>query len=156
VRRRGRIAKTVFRTVALTTAAFALGSCGYLVILHDPLTAHEHNDLGVAYETQGQLDSARREYRRALKLEPGMSRARVNLGNVEAARGRWSAAEKLYRRALADSVTDADAMNNLAVALLRRGKPGEAQRMAEQAVAIGGERDSIYRATLEEIRAAKR
>src|SRR6185436_20783039 len=97
----------------------ALGSCSHLVMLHDPLTAHEHNDLGVAYESTGKLDAAAHEYRRALSLDSGMSRARVNLGNVEAARGKWSSAEKHYRRALTDSVTDADAMNNLAVALLR-------------------------------------
>jgi len=126
-------------------------------MLHDPLTAHEHNDLGVAYESTGKLDAAAHEYRRALSLDSGMSRARVNLGNVEAARGKWSSAEKHYRRALTDSVTDADAMNNLAVALLRRGKRlDEARALAERAVASGGPRDSIYRATLEEIRAASK
>lgn len=126
-------------------------------MLHDPLTASEHNDLGVAYEASHRLNSAAREYRRALSLDPGMSRARVNLGNVEAARGRWAAAEQCYRQALRDSTTDADAMNNLAVALLRRGKRlDEARAFAERAVAMGGARDSIYRATLEEIRTAKR
>ena len=141
---------------ALVTA-LALGGCGHLVVLHDPLTASEHNDLGVAYETSGRLSAAAREYRRALSLEPRMSRARVNLGNVEAARGRWFSAEKCYRQALRDSTTDADAMNNLAVALMRRGKRlDEARALAERAIAVGGARDSIYRATLEEIRAAKR
>ena len=151
----GRGGRHLLKGAALGVAALTLGSCGYLVILHDPLTANEHNDLGVAYENGGKIDLARQEYRKALKLEPGMSRTRVNLGNVEAARGKWSAAEKHYRRALTDSTTDADAMNNLAVALLKRGRKGEALRMAEKAVATGGARDSIYRATLDEIRAAK-
>lgn len=135
----------------------ALGGCGHLVVLHDPLTASEHNDLGVAYEASGRLSAAAREYRRALSLDSRMSRARVNLGNVEAARGRWFSAEQCYRQALRDSTTDADAMNNLAVALMRRGKRlDEARALAERAVASGGARDSIYRATLEEIRTAKR
>ena len=84
-----------------------------------------------------------------------MVRARVNLGNTEAARGEWRRAEKCYRRALADSANDADALNNLAIALIRQsGSSAEAVALAERAVALGGERDSIYRATLEEARNA--
>lgn len=128
--------------------------CSHIVILHDPLTAAEHGDLGVAYESTGKLDLAAREYRRSLKLDPRQSRTRVNLGNVQAAQGHWRSAEKSYRRALADSATNADAMNNLAVALLRQGRRGtEARALAERAIAAGGERDSIYRATLAEVNA---
>src|SRR5258708_17487583 len=109
--------------IALMLAAVpTLVGCAHFVVLHDPLTSVEHNDLGVAYESRGQLDLAAREYRKALSLDAHQSRARVNLGNVEAANGRWSRAEKCYRRALADSSTDADAMNNLAIALLRQGR----------------------------------
>jgi Flp pilus assembly protein TadD len=139
---------------AVLALALSCG-CGHLVVLHDPLTANEHNDLGVAYESRGELDHAAKEYKHALKLDPKLSRTRVNLGNVEAARGRWSKAEHCYRAALVDSATDADAMNNLAIALLRQGRnAAEARSLAERAVAIGGARDSIYRATLEEARAA--
>jgi Flp pilus assembly protein TadD len=136
--------------------ALALAGCSHIVVLHDPLTAGEHNDLGLAYETRGQLDLAAQEYRQALRLDSHLVRARVNLGNVEAANGRWSSAEVCFRRALADSATDWDAMNNLAVALLRQGRRlDEARALAERAVAAGGERDSIYRATLAEVRAGK-
>ncbi len=141
----------------LVAAAPALAGCAHIVVLHDPLTASEHNDLGVAYESRGQLDRAATEYRRALRLDPRASRVRVNLGNVEAAKGRWPEAEKCYRRALRDSTTNWDAMNNLAIALLRRGRRlDEARALAERAVASGAERDSIYRATLAEVRAAAR
>ena len=48
-------------------------------------------------------------------------------------------------------------MNNLAVALLRqRRRLDEAHALAERAVAAGGERDSIYRATLAEVDSAGR
>jgi Tfp pilus assembly protein PilF len=145
------------RAAALACAVFALAGCSHLVILHDPLTAPEHNDLGVAYESGGRPDLARREYRRALKLDPTLVRARVNLGNLEAAAGRWSKAEGQYRRALRDQPEDADALNNLAVALLRQHRGlEEARRLSERAVAAGGARDSIYRATLDEVRAAAR
>ena len=144
--------------IALTLSVVtALTGCAHLVVLHDPLTASEHNDLGVAYEASGQLDLAAGEYRRALRLDSHQARARVNLGNIEAAKRRWGRAESCYRRALGDSSTDYDAMNNLAIALLRQGRRlDEARALAERAVAAGGERDSVYRATLAEVNSACR
>jgi len=154
VRRRAR--RACIATLALA-ATLAVGACGHLVMLHDPLTADEHADLGAAYEARGQLDLAGHEYKRALKMNPAHHNARFNLGNVEAARSRWPEAEKCYRRALRDSSDDADAMNNLAIALLRQGrKLDEARALAERAVAAGGARDSVYRATLAEVEAARR
>lgn len=150
-------------TIRLAIAALALASvaplaaCSHFVVLHDPLTASEHNDLGVAYESTGQLDLAASEYRRALRLDPHRAQARVNLGNVEAARGRWRSAEKCYRRALTDSSTNVDAMNNLAIALLRQDRQlDEARALAERAVAAGSGRDSVYRATLAEVISGQR
>jgi len=142
--------------VLLFVSVAALASCAHFVVLHDPLTASEHNDLGVVYESAGQLDLAAAEYRHSLKLDSHQSRARVNLGNIEAARGRWRGAEKCYRRALADSSTNVDAMNNLAIALLRQDRQlDEARALAERAVAAGSERDSIYRATLAEVKSGQ-
>lgn len=150
-------------TFPLALAALALAAvtplagCAHLVVLHDPLTASEHNNLGVAYEMKGELDLAASEYRHALRLDPHRAEARVNLGNVEAARGRWRSAEQCYRRALADSSTDVDAMNNLAIALLRQDRRlDEARALAERAVATGSGRDSVYRATLAEVKSARR
>jgi len=145
------IARPALVALALVMSGAASG-CAHLVLLHDPLTASEHNDLGVAYESSGQLDLAGKEYRKALRLDPQLNRARVNLGNIEAANGKWKRAERCYRRALRDSTTNYDAMNNLAVALLRQGRQlDEARSLAERAVAAGGERDSLYRATLAEV-----
>jgi Flp pilus assembly protein TadD len=137
--------------VAALAAALFLGGCAHLVVLHDPLTASEHNDLGVAYESSGQIELASREYRKSLSLDSHQSFVRVNLGNLDAARGRWSSAEKFYRRALRDSSTNADAMNNLAVSLLRQSRHrDEARTLAARAVVAGGERESLYRETFEE------
>jgi Flp pilus assembly protein TadD len=144
------------RHAVLALTAPLIAGCSHIVILHDPLTAAEHNDLGYSYETGGNTDLARREYRKALKLDPHLVRARVNLGNVEAGAGRWSAAEDHYRRALRDAPADADALNNLAVALLRQGRDlAEAESLAARALRADGGRDSIYRATLAEVRAAR-
>lgn len=138
-------------------AAALLGGCAHLVMLHDPLTASEHNDLGVSYEASGSRELAAKEYRKALSLEPHDARARVNLGNLAAAEGNWKVAEKSYRRALRESANDGDAINNLAVALLKQGRHlDEAAALARRAVSLGGDRDSVYRATLAEVEAAGR
>jgi Tfp pilus assembly protein PilF len=143
------------RVVALAVAVMCASGCAHFVILNDPLSAAEHNDLGVSYESRGENDLARQQYQAALHKDPSLVRARVNLGNTEAARGQWARAEHCYRRALADSANDADALNNLAIALLRQSRnTSEARALAERAVAIGGARDSIYQATLAEARAA--
>jgi tetratricopeptide (TPR) repeat protein len=150
----GRRAPALVAHLGLIAIA-ALG-CSHIVVLHDPLTAPEHNDLGVVYESQGRLDLAAREYRRALKIDPRYGRARVNLGNTEAAAGRWATAEREYRRALVDLPGDPDPPNDLAVALLRQGKDlAVAESLAVRAVALAGGRDSLYRATLAEVRAAR-
>jgi tetratricopeptide (TPR) repeat protein len=137
-------------------ALVLLCSCSRIVILYDALGAAEHNDLGVAYERQGQAELAAQEYRRALRRDPAFIRARVNLGNLDAAAGRWAEAERTYRRALKDAPDDPDALNNLAMALLRQGrKLDEAEALALRAVTAAGAADSIPKATLAEVRAAR-
>jgi Flp pilus assembly protein TadD len=141
--------------VACLALAASLAGCSHIVVLHDPLTAEERCDLGLAYEREGRLDLAAREYRKALGRDAGLVRARVNLGNVRAAQGRFRDAERCYRRALRDAREDGDALNNLAAVLVRqRRRLDEAERLARRAVERGG-RDSLYRATLEEVRAAR-
>ena len=143
--------------IAAAGLAALVCGCGHLVVLHDPLSAAEHNDLGVAYEARGDLGLAAREYRRALRLESRLTRARVNLGNVWARQGRWGDAEACYRRALRNDPGDADALNNLALALLRQGGDlAEAEALARRAIERCGQPDSLYQSTLAEVRAARR
>lgn len=44
----------------------------------DPTYASAFNNLGIAYENQGDLDKARTAYERALELEPGNAMIRQN------------------------------------------------------------------------------
>ena len=162
---RSRVATRITRRVTPTSAlpvliaalVFTLASgCGHIVVLNDPLSAAEHNDLGVAYERRGEWDLAAREYRRALEVDAEFARARVNLGNIAAQRQRWAEAEGHYRRALPDLPEDPDVRNNLAVALMRQRRHlDEAERLALDAVARAGAQDSLYRATLAEVRLAR-
>jgi len=138
--------------------AVCISGCGRIAILTDPLSAAEHNDLGVAYEKKGERELAEREYRRALAHDRHFARARVNLGNCAAARGEWSDAEREYRRALQDMPGDPDARNNLAFAMLRRGRANqEAEWLARSAVALAPSpaADSTYRTTLDELLRAR-
>jgi len=90
-----------------------------LIVLEDPLTAAEHVELGVAYERKGELDLARREYERALRMDGKFYRARVNLGNVFLAKKEFGKAREEYLLALELRPGDAEATNNLSwVAIL--------------------------------------
>lgn len=141
--------------LAALAIGLALAGCSRIIVLHDPLTPAERLDLGVAYERQGQDALAAEQYRRVLRRDRSQWRAHFNLGNVAARRGRMDEAERCYRRALARAPGEPDVMNNLAVALSARGRRDEAREWARRAVAVGGARDSVYRATLAEIDAPR-
>ena len=44
-----------------------------------PWNARAHNNLGYAYQVDGRVDEAEREYRYALIMQPGYAKARLNL-----------------------------------------------------------------------------
>jgi len=106
-----------------------------IIVLNDPLDAHQHNDLGVAYEQRGEFDLAGREYRRAAELDKGWALPLINLGNIAARSAEWQGATEHYQAALARQPDNAEAMNNLAWALAQAGRPEEALPWAQQAVA---------------------
>ena len=93
-----------------------------IIVLEDPLTAAEHVELGVAYERKGELDLARREYERALRMDGKFYRARVNLGNVFLAKKEFGKAREEYLRALELRPGDAEATNNLSWAAILSGE----------------------------------
>ena len=99
-----------------------------IIVLTDPLTAEEHLALGVAYERNGELDMAIREYERALRKEKDFFQARVNLGNAWLAKKEYGKAEEEYRKALEVRPGDPEATNNLAWAAIFSG-----ERMEEAA-----------------------
>lgn len=107
-----------------------------IVILDDPLSAQEHNDLGVVYEQKGMYDLAEKEYRLAIDKEKGWAVPWFNRGNLAYRRGDPSEAEKMYRKALTLDRANPDIMNNLAEVLIDRGQREEAKRLIDRALAI--------------------
>jgi tetratricopeptide (TPR) repeat protein len=100
-------------------AVLALAGCALLPPAPpDPLSAEEHNELGVAYYRRGEYEAAAREFRAATSRRPGFTRALVNLGDAQLALGAVEAAIDAYEHARATSPDDPGVANNLAWALL--------------------------------------
>ncbi len=72
----------------------------------DPDNASGHNDLGVLYLNDGQMEKARAEFERAAMLQPGMTMAHVNLSFALLALDRPGDAEASARKALEIAPTD--------------------------------------------------
>jgi len=95
-----------------------------------------HNNLGLVYRQEGDLDRAEHHFREALARRPGLAPAWVNLGNLRMARGDPAGAAEAYREALARLPDAAEAHYNLGLALARLGRLEEALPRFEEAVRI--------------------
>ena len=141
-------------------AALALGlalvGCAAAGPPRDPLTADEHNDLGVAYFERNEPRRALGEFERAVGLRPGWARALVNLGDARLAVGDVGGAIEAYGRAVAIAPDDPGAANNLAWALLQDPvRWPEAEPIIEGALARRPEPRGYYLDTLGALRLRK-
>jgi len=101
------------------------GGCGSLqssLFMKDPLTAEEHNNLGVIYEREGKNDLAIREYKKAISGDSSLVTPLVNLGNVYFKQGEFTESEKSYKKALELDDTNLEAANNLTSLYLETGE----------------------------------
>ena len=106
----------IFRPIFFMLCILSTG-CASLqgsIFMEDPLTAEEHNNLGVIYEREGKLELAIREYKRAINSDNTLVTPIVNLGNVYSKQGEYTNAEKYYKKALTKEGTNLEAANNLA------------------------------------------
>ncbi|NWF92621.1 MAG: tetratricopeptide repeat protein [Syntrophaceae bacterium] len=125
-----------------------------IVTVRDPLTPEEHLNLGVAYERNGELDLAIREYELALKRLPV---AYLYLGNAYLLKNEFKIASDYYRKAIEKDPNNADAHNNLAwLYYLRRENLDEAENLALRALELNPQKESLYRDTLHKIQELKR
>jgi len=126
----------VGRVFVVVLVLLALAGCATpkIVVLSDPLDAREHNDLGVAHESSGELDLAMKAYETAAAKDRSWDQPLINLGNVHAASGAWREAAASYRQALKRNAENPEAMNNLAYALLNLDAVPEALDWSTRAV----------------------
>lgn len=146
------IARSYSPLAALLFAVLLAGGCSRvpkIIVLHDPLSAEEHIELGLAYERKGELDPAGREYEKALGKDPRSFRARVNLGNVRLAAKDYGRAREEYLKALELRPGDAEAANNLAWAdILSGGDVRDALARMEAVLSSPGVRSATLMDTL--------
>ena len=118
--------------------SIALWSCSMpqIVILDDPLSADEHNDLGVVYENKGMFDLAEKEYLKAIKQKNDWAVPFFNLGNLYYRKDNLDKAERSFRRALRIDPKNPDVLNNLAYILYEKGRLAEAKELIDQALTI--------------------
>jgi tetratricopeptide (TPR) repeat protein len=112
----------------------------------EPRLPSAHYEMGRALAAAGDAPGAEREYRLALRGDPGHAPAHNNLGNLLLAAGRTDEAIEHYRLALAREPGRASSTHNLAVALraraealAREGRAEEAQAALAEAASLAGE-----------------
>ncbi len=95
-----------------------------------------HNNLGRIHLRNGQLDKARREFEKALELDPDNAEALLNIGAIHRAEGRVPEAEHFAKRALQVDPNSIGALSQLAEIKRDQDELGEAIRLFEEALAI--------------------
>ena len=93
-----------------------------IIVLHDPLSADEHLQLGSIYESQGKTELAREQYRTATVQDGKHARAWMLYGDLSFRMGDPAEAERAYDRALELDPQNGDLYNNLAWVAVQQGK----------------------------------
>ncbi|HQL91089.1 MAG TPA: tetratricopeptide repeat protein [Syntrophales bacterium] len=138
--------KSILLLVVLILAGCAVPK---IVILDDPLTAQQHNDLGVAYEEKGDFGLAEKEYEKALKKNREWVIPYLNLGHLYYRQDQLDRAENILREGLRAKGDHPDLLNNLAWVLMEKGRLEHAQYLIDKAIAIEDKEE--YRDTRREI-----
>ena len=94
------------------------------------------NKIGIAYHQMLQLDAARRNYEKAIKLNPQYSEAINNLGTVYYAHKSYRKAISHYKRALKLSPNSASVYSNLGTAYFARKRYKEAAETYQKALEL--------------------
>ncbi len=120
-----------------------------IVVFDDPLTAEQHNDLGVAYEEKGDLGLAEKEFEKALKKNREWVIPYLNLGHLYYRQDKLDRAEHILREGLRAKGDHPDLLNNLAWVLMEKGRLEHAQYLVDKAIDIEDKEE--YRDTRREI-----
>lgn len=132
--------------VGLVTAVFAWQTYARQEVFRDAFTYWgdgtrdarfapvAHVNLGQLHEAAGRLEDARREYLRALELDPDIPKAHNNLGVVAMKLGDSDAGVRHFNEEVRRHPTNAEAWYNLGLAAENRGRPNEARGYYERAI----------------------
>ena len=95
---------------------------------------HGHLLLGLTLLQQRQLDAAHVEFEAALRIDPTLHDARVNLGVSDLLTGRLTEAERQFQIVLAERPDDAGANYHLGLIWSTQGRDADAERAFERAI----------------------
>lgn len=114
---------TFGRKAIIITAVIFLSGCSLprIIILHDPLSAGEHDKLGLIYEAQGKLDLALEQYQEALKQDKKHVPSLLLLGDLLYRTKEYAGAESALTKAVDLDPKNGDACNNLAWIYIQTG-----------------------------------
>ena len=84
-----------------------------IIILHDPLSPEEHNNLGRIYESQNNFEKAMQQYHTALKKDPNFVPSLLLLGDLSYRLKKYSEAETAYKKAIKLQPENGDIYNDL-------------------------------------------
>jgi Tfp pilus assembly protein PilF len=130
-------------------AACAMPKIPQIIVIDDPLTAEQHNDLGVAYEEKGDFALAEKEYEKAIKRNREWVIPYLNLGHLYYRQDKLDQAERALREGLRVKGDHPDLLNNLAWVLMEKGNLENAKALIDKAIAIEDKEE--YRDTRQEI-----
>ncbi|MEK0177765.1 MAG: tetratricopeptide repeat protein [Oscillatoriales cyanobacterium] len=99
-----------------------------------------YNNLGNLLKDEGDLTSAEKAYKAALKIDPNFATGHYNLGLTLKAGGNLADAIAYYRQAIKIDPEHAEAHQNLAVALLKIGKMPESLAEFKKAIVLHEQR----------------
>ncbi|OGF58681.1 MAG: hypothetical protein A2Y62_06995 [Candidatus Fischerbacteria bacterium RBG_13_37_8] len=114
------IKKRLFTKILMMLFLAAQMGCVRFIILHDTLTAEEHNDLGVAYLKEKEFEAAEKEFKRAIKKDRYYWLAYYNIGTLYLQINKEKEAEHYFYKAIVYNHECADAYNNLALTELKQ------------------------------------
>jgi tetratricopeptide (TPR) repeat protein len=114
------------------------------VVRKSPFKVRPHNNLGEAYQTQGRLDDAVKEYQTAINLKPDYADTRYNLGVVYLRQGRLDDAVRENQTAIKLKPDHADAYHSLGVAYHVQGRLDEAVREYRTAINLRADYADVH------------
>ncbi len=106
------------RALGFALALFLVSNVG-LPAMSSEWNSDAHHDLGYHYQSQGRLDDARAQYRRALELDPNNLEAANNLAGLLIEAGQGLEALPLYQRVLRDFPDDRGVKSNVGTLYFR-------------------------------------
>jgi Tfp pilus assembly protein PilF len=133
----------------LLLAACAMPKIPQIIVIDDPLTAEQHNDLGVAYEQKGEFDLAGKEFEKAIKINKDWVIPYLNLAHLYYRQDKLDQSEATLREGLRIKGDHPDLLNNLAWVLMEKGRLKEAKTLIDKAIAIEDKEE--YQDTRQEI-----